>query len=189
MNPALSMVNWMVRAGRRLIRAAALDRARKSGLQVGAGTRFVGSQDFGTEPFLISIGAQCLVTDGVQFVNHDGAIQVPLIAGGKSIDQVYGRQSVFGRIQVGDNCFLGQGALLLMGTQIGDDSIVAARSVVKGVFPPRSVIAGTPARVIMGLDEYLAKNQARILSLEGLAPTERATRIAGGLDRQDAGGG
>ncbi len=51
-------------------------------------------------------------------------------------------------IDIGDNCFIGGGSTILPGTQIGDDCIVAAGAVVSGTVPPRSIVAGNPARVI-----------------------------------------
>lgn len=51
-------------------------------------------------------------------------------------------------IVIGDNVWLATRAIVLPGTVIGDGSIVAAGAVVKGVFPPMSIIAGSPARVV-----------------------------------------
>ncbi|MFD2092789.1 acyltransferase [Blastococcus deserti] len=55
-------------------------------------------------------------------------------------------------ISVGDGCWLGVKVTVLDGTVIGPNSVVAAGAVVKGNFPPRSLIAGVPARVIRSLD-------------------------------------
>jgi acetyltransferase-like isoleucine patch superfamily enzyme len=54
-------------------------------------------------------------------------------------------------ISIGDNCWLGARVTFLDGTRIGAGSIVAAGAVVKGEFPPRSIIAGIPAKVIREL--------------------------------------
>ena len=56
-------------------------------------------------------------------------------------------------IRVGDGCWLGARVTVLDGSDIGAGSIVAAGAVVRGAFPPRSLIAGVPARVIRPLDE------------------------------------
>lgn len=152
------------RAIRKYFAKAEYRRAVRLGLIVGDGSKFVGMQKFGSEPFLIRIGCECLITDGVEFVNHDGAIQVPLIrdrAG--TLAEIYGRQSMFDTIEIGDNCFIGQGALLLPGTRIGSNSIVGARALVSGEFPPCSVIAGTPARLVCHVDEYFERNKRRIV--------------------------
>lgn len=49
---------------------------------------------------------------------------------------------------VGDDCWLGAGAILLPGTVLGDNVVVAAGAVVTGSFGSGLVIGGVPARVI-----------------------------------------
>ena len=51
-------------------------------------------------------------------------------------------------IHIGKNCFIGCNALILKGTQLGDNCVVGAGAVVCGKFEANSVIAGNPARVI-----------------------------------------
>ncbi|MEM8728361.1 MAG: acyltransferase [Pseudomonadota bacterium] len=49
---------------------------------------------------------------------------------------------------VGEDVWIGARAILLPGTEIGNGSIVAAGAVVRGQFPPFSIIGGVPAKVI-----------------------------------------
>lgn len=51
-------------------------------------------------------------------------------------------------IHVGKRCFIGGGSMILPGVTIGDESIVAAGAVVFDDVPPRSIVAGNPARVV-----------------------------------------
>lgn len=62
---------------------------------------------------------------------------------------------------VGDNCLIGMGAILLNGSEIGEYSVVAAGSLVtqKSKFPPRSLIMGSPAKVVRELDENEIKQR------------------------------
>lgn len=53
-----------------------------------------------------------------------------------------------GTVIVGPRVWLASEALLLNGTVIGSDTVVGARSIVKGPVPANSVCAGIPARVI-----------------------------------------
>ena len=57
--------------------------------------------------------------------------------------------------EVGDRTIVGMGAVLLAGAKIGEDSLVAAGSVVTPgkSFPPRSLIMGAPAKVVRGLTD------------------------------------
>lgn len=49
---------------------------------------------------------------------------------------------------IGNDCWIGAGATLLPGTQIGDGVIIGAHSVVSGTVPSYSIIAGNPARLV-----------------------------------------
>ena len=49
---------------------------------------------------------------------------------------------------IGDNCFIGYGTTILPGTILGKQCIIGANSVVKGVFPDYTVVAGNPGEII-----------------------------------------
>ncbi len=51
-------------------------------------------------------------------------------------------------VSIGDRVWIGARALILKGVTIGDDAVVAAGSVVTRDVPPRTVVAGVPARVV-----------------------------------------
>jgi acetyltransferase-like isoleucine patch superfamily enzyme len=71
--------------------------------------------------------------------------------------QVTGKEFPFSsvrnaKIQIGDNVWIGWNCTILKGVEIGDNSIVAAGSVVtSGHYPSNSIIAGNPAKVIKNL--------------------------------------
>jgi acetyltransferase-like isoleucine patch superfamily enzyme len=54
--------------------------------------------------------------------------------------------------KIGRFCVIGSGARILAGTMLGDNCIVGANSVVRGMFPDHCVIAGAPARIIRRFD-------------------------------------
>ena len=142
---------------------------RKLGCKVGDKTRFVGKVlGYGSEPYLIEIGSNCLISDNINFHTHDGGVKVLNAAGyfgGKRMDKM-------GRIKIGDNCFIGSGARIMMGVVIGDNCIIGANSIVTKSIPSNSVVGGVPAKVICTLDDYYHKNLERNVFYEtaGLDP-------------------
>lgn len=51
-------------------------------------------------------------------------------------------------IKIGNNCWIGAGAVFLDGAKLGDGCVVGANAVVTKAFPPNSVIVGIPARIV-----------------------------------------
>lgn len=49
---------------------------------------------------------------------------------------------------IGDNVFIGTGAIVLKGVRIGNNSVVGAGSVVTKDVPPNTIVAGNPAKLI-----------------------------------------
>lgn len=51
-------------------------------------------------------------------------------------------------IRIGNNVWIGGGAIILSGVTIGDDCVIGAGSVVRRDLPPGSVAVGNPAKII-----------------------------------------
>ena len=56
-------------------------------------------------------------------------------------------------VRIGDDVWIGAGAVLLSGVVIGAGSVVGAASVVTGNVPPGVVVAGSPARIIRAITD------------------------------------
>lgn len=97
--------------------------------------------------YLISIGNNCVFAPNVRLIAHDA-----------SAKHVVGYAKI-GRIDIGDNCFLGDSVIVLPGVRIGSNSIVGAGSIVTKDIPPDSVAAGNPARVLCSAADYAEKMQ------------------------------
>ncbi|MEO0435867.1 MAG: acyltransferase [Pseudomonadota bacterium] len=55
-------------------------------------------------------------------------------------------------VKVGDNVWLGDHATILKGVSVGENSVIAARSVVTRDVPANVIVAGNPAQVVRELD-------------------------------------
>lgn len=51
-------------------------------------------------------------------------------------------------VTIGKGCWIGEHVVIMPGVSIGEMSIVGANSVVTDSVPPRSIVAGSPARII-----------------------------------------
>jgi maltose O-acetyltransferase len=54
-------------------------------------------------------------------------------------------------VTIGENCWIGAGAILCPGVSVGDHTVIGAGSVVTRDVPERVVAAGSPCRVIRQL--------------------------------------
>ena len=120
----------------------------RQGLQIADDCRLISMPDFGSEPYLISIGKHVTLASSVTFVTHDGGTRV--FRGQSNYENVI----KYGRITIHDNCWIGKGCTFLPGISIGPNAVVGARSVVTKDIPPNSVACGNPARVIKTLEAY-----------------------------------
>lgn len=141
--------------------------ARALGVKVGNGTRFRGLKRgaFGSEPFLISIGRNCLITADVSFVTHDGSVYL--------LKNKHPKADLFGTIKIGDNVFIGLKSIILPGVEIGDNVVIGAGSVVTKSIPSNTVVAGVPAKVVSDIDRYLNKIEEKIIHTGGLKMSEK----------------
>lgn len=127
---------------------AYIEICKSRGMKVGKDVIFIKAPDFGSEPYLIEIGDNTKITAGCSFINHDGAMYVI-----RSMEK-YTDARNFGRIKIGKNCFIGNNCTILPGSQMGDNCILGAGSVLNSSMPNNSVYAGVPARFICTIEEY-----------------------------------
>ena len=66
---------------------------------------------------------------------------------------IMNQKNIIGETKIGENCFIGYGAVIQAGTILGKQCIVGANAVVRGTFPDYSVIVGVPARIVKRYDE------------------------------------
>ncbi|MBE6950617.1 MAG: acyltransferase [Ruminococcaceae bacterium] len=102
--------------------------------------------------WLITIGDNVTMAPRVHILCHDA-----------STKQFLGYTKI-GRVDIGNNVFIGAESVVLPGVTIGDNVIIGANSTVTRDIPANSVAVGSPARVICTLEEYLNKERSRMAS-------------------------
>ena len=129
--------------------------ARKHGLKAGTGVSVLGGVNFGSEPYLITLGNNVWIT-GTRFITHDGGTWAFRRQPG------HGEVVRFGKIKIGDDTFLGSDSIIMPGVTIGKHCVVGAGSIVTRDVPDYTVVAGVPAKVICTLEEYETKCRAQM---------------------------
>ncbi|HEV7918337.1 MAG TPA: acyltransferase [Solirubrobacterales bacterium] len=128
----------------------------------------------------LRIGKNCIFGQRVSIHDQDHLTEPVDVAPGE-------RGYVSSPVTIEDNVWVGAGAVILRGVNIGYGSVVAANSVVTKDIPAHSVAAGVPARVIKtlsdpGVDVSPDPTDAELLKL--LSPSnERAMTLADAQSR------
>jgi acetyltransferase-like isoleucine patch superfamily enzyme len=143
-------------------RANKIEYLRFLGVKVGQRCKiYTTPHNFGTEPWLIEIGNDVTIGQGVQLITHDGTSRLFR----KRLPEMNPFGNRFATIVIQDNCFIGNNAILLPGIEIGPDSAVGAGSIVTKSVPPQTIAAGNPARVLKTLDKYIENYRQRMVPL------------------------
>lgn len=138
-------------------RNSRVDYLRKIGVRCGDDVHFYGSSNVFVDenfPWMLTIGNNVHITSGVHILCHDYS----WIVGKNYYKEVLGG---VGKVSIGNNVFIGTDAIVLMNTEIGDNVIIGAKSVVSGKIPGNCVVAGTPAKPIMSLKEYWERRKTK----------------------------
>jgi acetyltransferase-like isoleucine patch superfamily enzyme len=105
----------------------------------------------GTDPSLITIGDDVVISSNVRVLTHDYSVarvdKALAIRQGDPVGQGYERKKVAG-VSIGDNSFVGAFSLIMPGAIIGRDCVIGAGSVVRGEVPDGSVVIGNPGQVV-----------------------------------------
>ena len=128
---------------------------RKKGVTIGNNCELLGKVNFGSEPYLVTIGDKVKITAGVRFITHDGGVNVLRNMG------LLPGADIFGPIKVGNNVFFGNFATIMPGVTIGDNVVIGTCAVVTKDIPSNTVVAGVPARIVKTLDKYYEKAKER----------------------------
>ena len=126
---------------------------RRKGAKIGNNVRLnCRTHAFGSEPYLVSVGDNCLFAANINIITHDGGVTVlnRLMSFEKKMDKV-------SPVSIGSNVYIGMGAYIMPGVKIGDNCIIGAGAIVTKDIPSNSVAVGIPARVHCTVEQYYEK--------------------------------
>ena len=123
---------------------------------------------FGTEPYLIEIGNNVRITDGVKFVTHDGGLWVL-----RNMYEDMKKADYFGKIIIKDNVHIGWNTVIMPGVTIGYNCIIGCGAVVTKDIPDNSVAVGVPAKVIESVEDYCNKKKDSCVMTKSLNLLEK----------------
>lgn len=115
---------------------------------------------FGSEPFLIEIGDNVRLTEGVRLTTHDGGVWV--------IRNLFseGNAGRFGKIRIGSNVHIGINTIIMPNVNIGDNVVIGAGAIVTKDIPNNVIAVGVPAKPIKSIEEYYTKNKDSYIYLD-----------------------
>lgn len=126
---------------------------RKQGMSIGKDTK-TASQLKTSEPYLIQVGENVTISHDVDFITHDN-----------SVCKLFGvAHDLYGKITIGNNCFIGAHSIIMYGVTLADNVIVGAGSVVThSVNESYVIVAGNPAKVTGKWDEFGDKIKENVI--------------------------
>lgn len=116
----------------------------------------------------VSIGDHCLIAGGVTIADYDGH---PLDACSRRAGDTSSLAEIR-PVEIGNDVWIGHGAVILKGVKIGDRAVIGAHAIVTRDVPPDCVVAGNPARPVRDL---LAQRESAAAWQEA-APTAMTRR-------------
>ena len=149
---------------------------RKKGVNIGEDCEIYKSANFGSEPYLITLGNHVRINAGVQLITHDGGYWI-LRNAYAGVGTEFSNIDYLAEIKIGNNVHVGTNAIIMPGVSIGDNCVVACGAVVTKDVKPNSIVGGVPARYIESLDEYADKARRKGVPTKNMTSEEKKKYI------------
>lgn len=141
--------------------------ALHAGVKMGK-NNFIASRFWSSEPYLITVGSHCQITAGVNIYTHGGA---------GAVRRWYPKFDTFGKVIIGDYVYIGNDAKIMPGVTVGDNVLIAAGSIVTKSIPSNVVVAGSPAKYICSIEDYIERNKKYNTDSKGMSIQEKKNML------------
>lgn len=138
--------------------------ARHIGVKVGNNTLIADKRHWPSEAYLVSVGSNSQITEGVKIHTHGG---------GNILRTSITDFDSFGKVSIGNNCYIGAFSQIMPGVTIEDNVLVAAGSVVTKSVPKGYVVGGNPARIICTTASFIERNAQYNLHSKGMSQKQK----------------
>jgi acetyltransferase-like isoleucine patch superfamily enzyme len=135
----------------------------------------ISTRKVSSEPYLITIGDYVRIAKDTIFFTHGGLWSVKRKHNDKS------KLAYYGKIEIGNYTYIGEGCMIMPGVKIGSNVIIGAGSVVTKSVPDNCMVAGNPIKYIGNTDDFYFKIKKHNASSSGL-PYEKKKELLLSLD-------
>lgn len=146
----------------RLYMGGLISALRSYGMHIQGEPIYISSRAWfdGTDYSLISLEDKVVISSHVSVLTHDFSLA-------RARDAIEGRTvspevALIGSVRIGANSFVGRGAILMPGTNIGTNCIIGAGSVVRGEVPDCSIVIGNPGVIVGNTLQWGEKKLAAV---------------------------
>lgn len=103
----------------------------------------------------VIIGKYCAIASGTSFISGNHPVDYPAVTyplqailNTKDAGEQYGHMANRKPITIGNDVWIGRGAIILKGVTVGDGAVIGAGAIVTKNVAPYSIVGGSPAKEI-----------------------------------------
>lgn len=148
--------------------------AKFKGVKIGSNCS-IATRYFGSEPYLVTIGDHVQITNGVRLFTHGG---------GWVLRPDWPDFDSFGKINIGNNVYIGNCVLILPGVTIGDNVVIGGGTVVTKSIPDNVIVAGNPAKIIKSFEDYKTDLEKYNMKLKGMSKDEKKSFLLSAKEKK-----
>ncbi len=141
---------------------------RKKGARIGDNCVIFPEAYLGSEPYLVSIGDNVRITNGVNIITHDGGVWVL-----RHLKKELSNVDIVNNVIIGNNVHIGSNAVIMPGVKVGNNVIIGCGAIVTKNIPDNLIVAGIPAKPIETIEDYYNKHKPDFIHTKNMSTEEK----------------